>query len=36
MFLVAVVFLSVTPFAAKDRPLEGPKDRAGFFISAIS
>ena len=28
-------FLSVTPFAAKDRPLEGPKDRAGFFSYAI-
>jgi hypothetical protein len=29
-------FMPVTPFAAKDRPLEGPKDRAGFFISIIS
>jgi hypothetical protein len=36
MPLVAVAFLSVTPFAAKDSLLEGPKDRAGFFISAIS
>jgi hypothetical protein len=28
-------FFSVTPFAAKHHPLEGPKDRAGFFISVI-